>query len=100
MLRTLLSRLRGPWVSPDPHNDPTGLDRVGGTYPTHDQIAAAVRRGTTTLRSGTTLLKPQDVERVTREVMAVLDGEQPVEFWPVSGEVGDVDAIRTGRAAH
>lgn len=56
---------------------------------TRDQVAAAIRRGTTPPRTDpTTLLKPQDVERATNEVMALLDGRP-------AGEVGDVTALRT-----
>lgn len=97
MLSTILGRLRGPWVTADPHPTPTSLDRIGCTYPTHAQVRAAVVRGVTPLRGmarGTTLLKPQDVDRVTREVEALFVTEQPVDYWPVTGEHGDIPTIR------
>lgn len=64
---------------------------------THADIRAAVAKGATTMR-GTVLLKPRDVDRVTRHVMAAL--ERPVDYWPTdeqpTGEIGHVDAIRRG----
>jgi hypothetical protein len=59
-------------VADDPNPQRTGLDCIGCTYPTTAEVRAAIVKGTSSLRAGTTLLKPQDVDRATREVMAVI----------------------------
>lgn len=72
---------------------------LAGVQVTREQVADAIRRGTTHLRYDVSVLKPRDIDRATAEVMRLL--EPPVPYWPAdddlpSGEHGDITAIRDG----
>lgn len=56
---------------------------------THEKVADALNTSLTHPATGATLLKPQDVDRATIAILAVIDDDDRP-----TGEHGDVDAIR------
>lgn len=85
----ILNRLRGPWVTEDPSPEPTGLDRIGGTYPaplSRHEVHSALRLATSW--GETVLLHPTLLDRATEAVMALRQDGGP------AGEVGDAAPLR------
>jgi hypothetical protein len=71
-------------VAEDPHPEPTGLDRIGGTYPTRATVHATLGDA---LRSGeTVLLLPHMLDLATDALMDLMP----------AGEHGHIGELRRG----